>query len=270
MSIFENGECISRSNSTGVNFIVNHRCVLMYLVAVFILVSSCSDEQINAVQDIGVIDTTSQKPETVPPVVVPDSQSETPLRVEYSTLTDSRDGHVYRYVVIDSFAVMENLNYSGGSMKIGLCAFANDCIGIGRLYGWAEAMKSDTTLLAQGICPVGWHLPSVNEFSSIVSKIRGAKLFAYAKDWKYEFLNAATDSLNSGLRIKPSGFYSVEIGNRFSSLDSNAFYWTSQMKNADNAYYLHFGIGDGSSFTELKPAWYDKKTKFSVRCVRRS
>jgi uncharacterized protein (TIGR02145 family) len=117
------------------------------------------------------------------------------------TLTDSRDGKVYKTVKIGKQIWMaENLNYDGsenkdkvvlalkdlsipykGDGKLGVC-YDNDpanCEKYGRLYDWAEAMGSNYGGIHssfnfseknlddtehKGICPKGWHLPSRSEW----------------------------------------------------------------------------------------------------------
>ena len=45
-------------------------------------------------------------------------------------------------------------------------------LGYGGLYQWDEAMQYVTTPGTQGICPTGWHIPTIEEFE-ILSNCRG-------------------------------------------------------------------------------------------------
>jgi uncharacterized protein (TIGR02145 family) len=102
--------------------------------------------------------------------------------ITYGYLLDDRDNQIYRYVTIGGQTWMaQNLNYSGPSGDVGSCYnAANNSIRIancnqyGRLYDWATAMNGGSSTSAnpsnvQGICPLGWHIPSDNEWSVLNS-----------------------------------------------------------------------------------------------------
>jgi uncharacterized protein (TIGR02145 family) len=140
------------------------------------------------------------------------------------TLTDSRDGKVYKIAKIGKQVWMaENLNYDGdkdkevviealkdhsmpydGDGRLGKC-YNNEpanCEKYGRLYDWAEAMGSSVggihaghyilsekkinDVEHQGICPLGWHLPNNSEWETLYSYI-GNNVSSKLKaksDWK--------------------------------------------------------------------------------------
>ncbi len=121
--------------------------------------------------------------------------------IEYQTMTDERDGHVYRIVTIgagDSAMtwMAENLNFSGNTTDSALainlksqtsCPFekAESCDVLGRLYTWTAAMNisegyKDSIPSAhkvvpirnhRGVCPAGWHVPAMSEFLSLYNRI---------------------------------------------------------------------------------------------------
>jgi len=104
------------------------------------------------------------------------------------TFTDSRDGQVYKTVTIGLQTWMaENLNYEAPESYC-----YNDeksyCDTYGRLYTWAAAMDSagkwsgdakgcgNEKICApaypvRGVCPEGWHLPSMGEWNTLNSAI---------------------------------------------------------------------------------------------------
>ena len=107
-----------------------------------------------------------------------------------NTLTDYRDNQVYRATTIGTQIWMaENLNYeAAGSRCAGESgATENGCSVDGRLYSWAAAIDSialydggkgvecgygKTCTLptkVRGICPMGWHLPSGEEFTMLLA-----------------------------------------------------------------------------------------------------
>ena len=109
--------------------------------------------------------------------------------------TDSRDGKTYKRVQINNQTWMaENLNYAvEGSKCYGegyvyidgvnatLSAFEvqANCAQYGRLYYWSTAMAgaSSSSLSpsgVQGVCPVGWHLPSDAEWTTLKNYVGGS------------------------------------------------------------------------------------------------
>jgi len=106
------------------------------------------------------------------------------LTVSQGTLTDYRDyNRVYKTVTIDGTTWMaENLNYeTDGSYCYG--NIPNGCSNIGRVYTWASAMNlsssynyesadSKVKTKHQGVCPSGWHIPSVSEWNSLLEKVK--------------------------------------------------------------------------------------------------
>ena len=109
---------------------------------------------------------------------------------EYGTLNDARDGKNYKTVTIGGKRWMaQNLNFAGdddyfiSSSNSG--CYKNDpsnCNKEGRNYKWTAAMNiSDSyesiaagSLVGdnhQGICPNGWHIPSIEEFQQLITAV---------------------------------------------------------------------------------------------------
>jgi len=112
--------------------------------------------------------------------------------ITYGTLTDERDGQSYRTVVIGTQNWMaENLHYAGENASEELAAnMANEvlcpsgdeeyCEKAGYVYSWTAAMNISPTYATQhystipidavhqGICPEGWHIPTQEEWQTLL------------------------------------------------------------------------------------------------------
>lgn len=104
-----------------------------------------------------------------------------------STIRDPRDGKFYKTVEIDGKIWMaENLNVgtminssSGGingdgyqkdTTRIEKYCYNNDpanCDLYGALYQWDAAMRFEEAEAFEGICPPGWHIPTMAEWESL-------------------------------------------------------------------------------------------------------
>jgi len=186
--------------------------------------------------------------------------------IVFDTLTDVRDGNKYKIVDIGSQTWMaENLNYD----KAGECPDAAHCAIYGRFYNWETA---------NGVCPVGWHLPSNAEWnilyrfadgtsgteSPYISKTAG-KILKAKNGWSGK--GNGTDDY--GFSALPGGggsgssrdFHRVgESGEwwsstEYSSGESLLFYYQSMGNEDDGAYW---GNGHVQFTSDL----------YSIRCVR--
>jgi uncharacterized protein (TIGR02145 family) len=97
-------------------------------------------------------------------------------------VTDGRDLQAYPTVTIGTQCWMKR-NMNVGTMlgsgypanqnpqiieKYCYNAVIDSCSVYGGLYNWNEAMQYSTTEGAQGICPVGWHLPTQGEWCTML------------------------------------------------------------------------------------------------------
>jgi uncharacterized protein (TIGR02145 family) len=122
--------------------------------------------------------------------------------LEVGSITDSRDGNVYKWVKIGSQIWMaENLKYlpsvsasTEGSQTephyyvygyngtdVTTAKATDNYKTYGVLYNWAAAMNgenSSNTIPSgvQGICPEGWHLPSVEEWKQLINYLGGEEV----------------------------------------------------------------------------------------------
>ena len=209
-----------------------------------------------------------------------------PSSVVKGTMTDERDGNIYKTVTIGSQTWMaENLNYDYGlSSPRSLCFNdnADSCEVYGRLYTWAAAMDASAifseagtgcafdTLCSpigrvRGVCPEGWHLPSINEWQTLISavggnRIAGAKLKTSDGWWNHESGDGEDDY---GFSAMPSGYYDGSFSLRTSE---EVFFWSSDEYSRGGAFY----VGIITYYNSVRQGARDKRDAFSVRCIKDS
>jgi uncharacterized protein (TIGR02145 family) len=179
------------------------------------------------------------------------------MNMEKSTFTDPRDGKTYKTVKIGEQVWMaENLNYEGeGSVCYG--NHPKNAKKYGRFYDRETAKKA---------CPKGWHLPSDEEWSTLVDfaggkKIAGEKLKA-KKGWKSYKRKSGNGTDEFGFAALPGG-YGFSDGN-FNDVGYDGYWWSATEYNAYDAYYRYMYFGGEDAL------YYDgsKDYLYSVRCVR--
>lgn len=173
-----------------------------------------------------------------------------------NVFTDPRDGQTYATVIIGSqtwFA--ENLNYE---MSYSWCYDnnSNNCDEYGRLYPRVTATTA---------CPPGWHLPSDNEWTVLISflggeNIAGDKMKETGTNHWGSSNTGATNS--SGFTALPGG-YSFGGGSDFRDLDSNGFWWSSSEYS-----FLDSWARTLSSYSGKVHKYAFGIESFSVRCIK--
>ena len=135
-----------------------------------------------------------------------------------------------------------------------------NCDTYGGLYQWNEAMQYSTTPGAQGICPPGWHIPTLAEFQTLQSAVGGDG----------NALKAVGQGGGSGAGTNRSGFSALLAGDRtnsgyFDYLIYGAGVWSSTQYDATYAYYLFLHYADAAVY--LLNGGY-KTFGYSVRCLQ--
>ena len=96
------------------------------------------------------------------------------------------------------------------------------------MYQWNEAMQYDTTQGVQGICPPGWHIPTMAEFETLSLTVGGdgnaLKANGQGAGW-----GAGTNT--SGFSARLAGFRSFVPGD-FGDLGVLALVLSSTRHNA--------------------------------------
>lgn len=172
----------------------------------------------------------------------------------YGQMTDSRDGQVYKTIVVDTLTWMaENLNYE----TVNSFCFndtAKYCATYGRMYTWPAALNA---------CPEDWHLPTYSELSYLVKGKGGDNLRSKAgwiivNDEDRPGLDAYGFSASPGGRRISAG--------RYFALGTEVGYWsaTEHENYNDQAWTVEFHQNDPYS---MLTADY-KDWAYSVRCVK--
>ena len=219
--------------------------------------------------------------------------------IKYDSMVDPRDNQVYKVVKIDvpdsnysQVWMAENLNYADSvktpSLKGGNWCYNNDeknCKVSGRYYSWAAAI--DSVALAsdskeplvcgygkkcgldravQGICPDGWHLPSIYEWGLLsvalgTAPVSGEPLKALT-GWNY-----AGTANNNG--TDKYGFAALPTGRRISAtkwekVGSDVYYWSATEYSANDGRYFNINNVYVNSYTYQNSKYYGQ----SVRCVK--
>ncbi len=181
-----------------------------------------------------------------------DGNTDKPKEIVFAFVTDEKDNHVYKTVVIDGQTWMaENMAYQGGDVTC-LADTENypDFIEqYGCLYSWEDAVK---------VCPTGWRLPTEADFTALIAYVggteHGADLISVAAPY-------ITGNDTYGFGALPAGYYESP---KFWFVNWLTRFWTSTERDSDNtrAYYMSMG---GS---KADIAYAEKSTGFSVRCIK--
>ena len=150
---------------------------------------------------------------------------------------------------------------------------ADGCAMYGRFYTWSVAMDSagtfstngkrcgsertcSPTYPVRGICPEGWHLPTKEEWTILISAMGGSSNVMQAKgfkDWP--------DATNAfGFSALPTGQLTAESN----SIYYYAAFWSATQSDADCAYYL-------ALYRSTVGLYYldgIKYSGYSVRCLK--
>ncbi len=229
-------------------------------------------------------------------------KTETEDNCEYGELLDDRDGQTYKTVKIgDQWWMAENLNYAylQPTEELDSSSFCyNDsaeyCERYGRLYIWSAAMDSaavfsadgaecgyksicSSTCPVRGVCPKGWHLPSIDEWDDMVAYVGGdhyaGRMLKTTTEWfVYDDNIVGIDAYAF------SGWPSGRRDNfdKFDEVGRFAFYWSASEVLADievladnailrtDAYNIELGF----NYMGVQRSDYYKSGAMSVRCIQ--
>ena len=206
-----------------------------------------------------------------------------------SKFTDARDGKTYRTVKIGSQIWMaENLNYDYNQNTAKSYCYnnsADSCAKYGRLYPWSAAMDSaavfsengkgcgygktcSATKPVRGVCPEGWHLPSLEEWQALEIYVavnsNGGVGYALKSIIGWGWSNNENGSDAFGFGALPAGILIYSGGAQFVQNGTHTYFWGSTEYSPNVAYYRYLDVGS----TDLFSSNYGKDYARSVRCVK--
>lgn len=135
-----------------------------------------------------------------------------------------------------------------------------NCNTYGGLYQWNEAMQYVTTQGAKGICPNGWHIPTLAELEALRDAVGG----------NGNKLKREDQGIGAGQGTNESGFSALLAGYRdydgnFYELNSFAYFWSSTERSASGAYSMQLTYGNSAIYLS---SYYGKAEGLSVRCLK--
>jgi len=178
---------------------------------------------------------------------------------------DARDEQMYKWVKIgDQKWMARNLNFltEGGSWCYG--NWSPNCNKYGRLYDWSKATD---------VCPIGWHLPTNDEWASLITTVGGSDVAGlYLKATQgWNIANSMDGYEYDANGFDDYGFSALPGGSRspsdssFYNIGNNGFWWTATETSDSTAYMRLIVNGVLANFANEYNA--TKYLGCSVRCV---
>ncbi len=204
-------------------------------------------------------------------------------------MTDNRDGKLYNTVKIGTQCWMaENLNI--GSRINGPVEPSNNqlvekycyndlelsCSVFGGIYKWGELVQylngasnngswnPAPSGNVKGICPSGWHLPSMDEWNDVINYAGGSIIAGGLMKEKgvahWAFPNAGSTN-STGFSALPGGML---YNGTFYEANNKAYFWSSTETCTTGSWSFYMS----SEYEFAAPANTQKDYGYSVRCVQ--
>jgi uncharacterized protein (TIGR02145 family) len=181
------------------------------------------------------------------------SQDEICLEADKDSFIDSRDGKSYNTVKIGEYTWMaENLNLDTDGSECYENLDSN-CDTYGRLYYWYTA---DT------VCPSGWHLPSIEEWSDLIENMGGQDIAGNRLKALSGWEEAGDGSDVCGFSALPGGIF-VPAGYKYEAY--TGIWWSSTKTTEYGA--ADFWIYNSQSQVQQNNGDLDSQAD-AVRCIK--
>lgn len=202
------------------------------------------------------------------------------------TIMDSRDGSVYKTVWIgDQCWLKENLrylpsvsdqsysttlpkyyvyNYIGTDIQA--AKLTNEYLTYGVLYNRIAIMNGELSSNnipsgVKGVCPIGWHLPSENEFNQLISYVGGDAIAGSNMKSTYLWNNNGNGNNSSFFTALPAG---IKMNNYFNDLGDAAYFWSCTQWTTNQSRRF-FYINTNTNISNMS---YNDSYGLSIRCIR--
>lgn len=218
------------------------------------------------------------------------------LGENHDYFVDERDGQRYAYATVEHLTVMvQNLNYGkpipGGNKEnqsddsvVEKFCYNDDsisCAHYGGLYQWHEAMglpvkcmtsnegecAVDSLVDRRGICPEGWHIPSLKDWGKMVN---------YGTSVQTDY--RVTHYWSTGAGLNKNGFSALPAGIRTSTYEGSeygymfeaTFYWLNglDLYTENESKALSSYLFEGMEDVMMNYMVYFKDAALSIRCVK--
>ena len=170
----------------------------------------------------------------------------------------------------------EEWERAGQNKQPAWCYYDNDPANsskYGKLYNWYAVIDS------RGISPIGWHIPSDEEWSKLSENLGGKDIAGKKMKNKSGWEEGADTRLvptNPG--TNESGFSGLPGGMRinlggdavplnpavFVQVGESVYWWSSTDYNNDFSWYRYLPYYDSS----IKSSYFEKESGMSVRCIK--
>ena len=177
-------------------------------------------------------------------------------KAKKGSFSDSRDSKTYKTVKLNNQTwLAENLNYNADGSECYDNQESN-CQKYGRLYNWSAAKSA---------CPSGWHLPSNEEWQTLVNFVGGDKtagnMLKTSSGWNED--GNGVDAV--GFSALPGGFSGMESedGPGYYLAGERSQWWSANEDSSDSAYDWSISSGEEAIYYGS----IGKDYLFSVRCI---
>ena len=202
------------------------------------------------------------------------------------TIMDSRDGSVYKTVWIgDQCWLKENLrylpsvsdqsysttlpkyyvyNYIGTDIQA--AKLTNEYLTYGVLYNRIAIMNGELSSNnipsgVKGVCPIGWHLPSENEFNQLISYVGGDAIAGSNMKSTYLWNNNGNGNNSSFFTALPAG---IKMNSSFYNIGNAAYFWSCTQWTTNQSRRF-FYINTNTNISNMS---YNDSYGLSIRCIR--
>ncbi|MFW6327206.1 MAG: FISUMP domain-containing protein [Bacteroidota bacterium] len=142
------------------------------------------------------------------------------------------------------------------------CWYDNDQTNYGNVYG---ALYNWHTVKIDSLCPIGWHVPSLEEWNKLLNYIgeAGKLKEAGTEHWRSPNIGATDEfgftALPGGTRLDENGY------NNFEFVNDTAYYWTNTLSSQNRAYSIRLYFDKNHVGT---PWGYPLTNGQSIRCIK--